>query len=579
MERTVPKTPVPAYPDTTRSFASEAEELAYLRKVVRQSENRIMSLEASNKDLEASNKDLEKSRKSLEASKKSLETRVLELQQQVDYWTKRFFGRMSEKRHLPLDPSQLSLFSAEELAQMSAEEQKSVEEDGLRQEEVIERTVRTRQRPKRRSLETTGLPVVSSHLWPEGTTDGEGNLLSDYIEVGTENTDRIETVRAKAYISRLVRHKVMRRSDIIRNPEERDILTPALPRMAIEKGMAGASLLTDIVIDKFLYHLPFYRQINRYRECGLRIPASTMDGWYETAVESLHVLYKLLRSQVMASEYIQVDESVVPVIDNEKHRARKGYEWCVRDGITGALFFWYDRGSRSKKTARELLGGYRGTFQSDGYEAYDQFCGVNGVLGAACWAHARRKFVDALREDKKLASQAIALIGKLYAVEDEADKAGVDPDGRKELRRRKSYPVIRLIEKWCVDTYATVLEKSLMGKAIAYTYSLIDRLAVYVNDGRVNIDNNLIENAIRPLALGRKNWLFCGNDASAYRAAIVYSLIASCRAADVDPREWMEYVLVEIPYRKETNLPMDDLLPAAYAAKPGIKRWNIPDPE
>lgn len=323
-------------------------------------------------------------------------------------------------------------------------------------------------------------------------------------------------VAPKLYVQRIVRHKVIAREELEKNPEDRTIVVAPLPQTPIEHGIPGASVLADIILGKFLYHLPFYRQINRFREFGLRLPASTVGDWYEKSVESLNVLYKLLRKRVMASEYIQVDESVVPVIDNEKHRARKGYEWCVRDGLTGNLFFWYDRGSRSKKTARELLGGYRGTFQSDGYEAYDQFCGVNGAVGAACWAHARRKFVDALKENQKTATQAIVMIGKLYEVERKADEAGMDAEQRKELRQKEAYPVIRLMEKWCVDTYATVLELSLLGKAIAYTYSLIDRLSVYVNDGRINIDNNLIENAIRPLALGRKNWLFCGNDASAY---------------------------------------------------------------
>ncbi len=171
------------------------------------------------------------------------------------------------------------------------------------------------------------------------------------------------------------------------------------------------------------------------------------------------------------------------------------------------------------------------------------------------------------------------MIGKLYEVERKADEAAMTPDQRMELRQKEAYPVIQLMERWCVDTYAEVLESGLMGKAIAYTYSLMDRLAVYVNDGRVDIDNNLIENAIRPLALGRKNWLFCGNDASAYRAAIVYSLLASCRAANVDPRQWLEHVLVEIPSRRKSGRSMEDLLPMEYSKQPDVKPWNLPDPD
>lgn len=547
------------------SFASEAEEIAYLRSEIQKQKKLAKSLDTR--------------RKSLEAQLRQLEQEKLKLQQQLDYWQKRFFGRMSEKKHLPLDPNQLSLFSAEELAQMTPEEKQELESESMRQEETITKTVTVKSKPKRRTLDTTGLTVVEKHLYPEGTTDADGNLLESYVEIGTESSDRLEMVAPKLYVERTIRHKVIASEEIEMNPEERTIIIAPLPQSPIEHGMAGASVLAEILLGKFLYHLPFYRQINRFRESGLRLPASTVGDWYEKSVESLNVLYKLLRKQVMASEYIQVDESVVPVIDNEKHKARKGYEWCVRDGLTGSLFFWYDRGSRSKKTAKELLGGYRGTFQSDGYEAYDQFCGVNGVTGAACWAHARRKFVDALKENQKLATQAIVMIGKLYEVERKADEAGLDHAQRKELRQKEAYPVIQLMEKWCVDTYSTVLESSLTGKAIAYTYSLMDRLAIYVNDGRINIDNNPIENSIRPLALGRKNWLFCGNDASAYRAAIVYSMLASCRAANVDPRQWLEYVLVEIPARKKKGIPMDDLLPMAYAKRPEVKAWNLPDPD
>lgn len=542
----------------SQSFASEAEEIAYLRKRV---------------------STLEKDKSSLEKYKNSLEKEKIALIQQLDYWKKRFFGRMSEKRHLPLDPGQLSLFTSEELAQMSPEERRDLQAEARKQEEVITKTVTVKCKPKRRTLDTTGLDVVESHIYPEGTTDAGGTLLESYVEIGTETSDRLEMVAPRLYVERTVRHKVIAREDMERHPEQRTILVAPLAQTPIEHGIPGSSVLADIILGKFLYHLPFYRQINRFREFGLRLPASTVGDWYEKSVESLNVLYGLLRERVMASEYIQVDESVVPVIDNEKHRARKGYEWCVRDGLTGSLFFWYDRGSRSKKTAKELLGGYRGTFQSDGYEAYDQFCGIEGVTGAACWAHARRKFVDALKENQELATQAIVMIGKLYGVERKADEAGMDAVQRKELRQKEAYPVIRLMEKWCVDTYATVLESSLLGRATAYTYSLIDRLSVYVNDGRVNIDNNLIENAIRPLALGRKNWLFCGNDASAYRAAIVYSLLATCRAADIDPRQWLERVLVEIPARKKTGQRMDDLLPMEYAKRPDVWNWNLPDPD
>ena len=189
--------------------------------------------------------------------------------------------------------------------------------------------------------------------------------------------------------------------------------------------MAGASVLADIIIGKFMYHLPFYRQIQQYRESGITISDSTMGGWYEAAVKKLKFLYDILRQHILQSEYIQIDESVLPVIDSEKHKARKGYELCARDAIRGA---------------------YKGAVQCDGYDAYDQFEKNENITVYGCWAHARRKFVDALNENNRLATEALCFIRKIYKVESDADKAGLNSDERKDQRLKISYPTIRLFE-------------------------------------------------------------------------------------------------------------------------------------
>lgn len=173
--------------------------------------------------------------------------------------------------------------------------------------------------------------------------------------------------------------------------------------------MAGASVLTDIIIGKFMYHLPFYRFIQQYHESGITISDSTMGRWYEAAMEKLKLLYNLLKKQILSSEYIQIDESVIPVIDNEKHKTRKSYEWCLRDGITGDVVFHYDRGSRSGKVARELLGNYVGFTQCDSYDACEQFELMKGITLFGCWAHARRKFTEALDENRALATRHYAI--------------------------------------------------------------------------------------------------------------------------------------------------------------------------
>ena len=508
------------------------------------------------KDAEISHKDALLSLKDAEISQKNAEIKKLS---DTFLWLRRkVFGKMSEK-NLPLDPDQLLLFEQEHLTD---EERARLDKEVEAAEQQMTKTITVKVKPSRRDLDTTGLPTEVIDIYPDGTTDENGKLKDEYVEIGTDESSRLEHIAAKTYIKKTVIHKVMLKSDSNnKTPEDRRIICARLPLAPVNRCMAGASVLADIIIGKFMYHLPFYRQIQQYKESGITISDSTMGGWYEAAVEKLKLLYDILRQHILQSEYIQIDESVLPVIDSEKHKARKGYEWCVRDAIRGAVMFYYDRGSRGGKVAREILGAYKGAVQCDGYDAYDQFEKNDNITVYGCWAHARRKFVDALNENNRLATEALCFIRKIYKVESDANKAGLNADERKEQRLKISYPTIRLFETWMKETYLKVLPNSKMGDAIEYTYSLLPRLSRYVNDGRINIDNNLIENAIRPLALGRKNYLFCGNDASAYRAAIVYSLISTCKAADVDPRTWMEDVLRKIPYYQRDQRDLAELLP------------------
>lgn len=504
------------------------------------------------KDAEISHKDALLSLKDAEISQKNAE--IKKLGDTLLWLRRKVFGKMSEK-NLPLDPDQLLLFEQEHLTD---EERARLDKEVEAAEQQMTKTITVKVKPSRRGLDTTGLPTEVIDIYPDGTTDENGKLKDEYVEIGTDESSRLEHIAAKTYIKKTVIHKVMLKSDSNnKTPEDRRIICARLPLAPVNRCMAGASVLADIIIGKFMYHLPFYRQIQQYKESGITISDSTMGGWYEAAVEKLKLLYDILRQHILQSEYIQIDESVLPVIDSEKHKARKGYEWCVRD----AVMFYYDRGSRGGKVAREILGAYKGAVQCDGYDAYDQFEKNDNITVYGCWAHARRKFVDALNENNRLATEALCFIRKIYKVESDANKAGLNADERKEQRLKISYPTIRLFETWMKETYLKVLPNSKMGDAVEYTYSLLPRLSRYVNDGRINIDNNLIENAIRPLALGRKNYLFCGNDASAYRAAIVYSLISTCKAADVDPRTWMEDVLRKIPYYQRDQRDLAELLP------------------
>ena len=498
----------------------------------------IQSLIEENKKLAAQ---VEK----LIAEKVELENTVSSLKSMMDWFRKKLFGKMSEK-NLPLDPSVLehTLFdmslSEEDQAALEAEVKKMEKQNA----KVIE--VKSHKREVRKPVMRKDLPVEETHIYPDGIN------LDEYAEIGVETTDRIAIRPAVMYIDRTVRHKFVLKSSLqVEDPDKETFIIAPLPEMIIPKGMASESLLADILIDKYAYHLPFYRVIQKYKELGVLLSDSTIGDWFSAVCSRLRPLYDKLRERVMSSDYIQVDESTLPVIDNEKHRAVKGYIWAVRDAVCGDVYFHYDMGSRSGDTARKLIGGYRGTIQTDGYEVYEAYEGTPGKRMIGCWAHVGRKFVEALDEDRKCASEAIVYISKLYKLETDMKEAGLEPDAIRERRENEAYPIIQDFEKWMNSVAGRFTPRSRMGRALVYTYTLLPRLSRYVLDGRYNIDNSGVENAIRPLALGRKNYLFCGNHDAAVRAAIVYSLFACCKAHDVEIRPWLEDTLRRLPVEKD----------------------------
>ena len=328
--------------------------------------------------------------------------------------------------------------------------------------------------------------------------------------------------------------------------------------------MAAESVLADILVQKFVYHLPFYRVIQKYREMGVSVSDSTLGGWYAAVCEKLKPIYDRLKVDILSAPYIQVDESTVPVIDNEKSKTRKGYMWCVRDASGSGVFFHYDLGSRGTQVAMSLLKDYHGAIQSDGYDVYSKFTGMEGKTMLGCWAHARRKFVDAMKENERLASEALVYIGDLYHIE--TLTAEMTNEERKKKRREMAYPQIIKFEEWMQMKYFDPSMGPLMRTAIEYTFKRLPKLSMYVNDGSWHIDNNGVENAIRPLAVGRKNYLFCGSDASAVRASMIYSFIATCKSAGIEPREWFEDVIRRIPEYESGKADVTHLLPKNWKA-------------
>ena len=437
-----------------------------------------------------------------------------------------------------------------------------LEKAASQEQKLIASTLTTKtSRTPRKDISLENLRVEETVIDPEGINPEE------YVCIGSDVTNKLAYKPAEFYVKRIIRRKFALKNQSEQQSEGKErptILIASLPESPIHKCMADTSLLTEIIIQKYLYHIPFHRQIARFTDLGVRISSSTVGDWFSQSCELLRPLYDHLRRRVLSTDYIQVDESTIPVIDNEKKRAVKGYLWVVRNPDNGEVFFHYDRGSRSEKTAMLLLHGFKGAIQSDGYQVYKRFEALEGKLMLGCWAHARRKFDEALAENKKLANEALLQIQSLYAVEREADETGATPEQRKELRRTKAYPILVTFEKWLYDNYKALLPQSRTAKAISYTYSLFPKLSRYHLDGRYRIDNNLVENAIRPLAIGRKNYLFCGNGEAAIRAAVMYSLLGSCKAAGVNPTEWLEDVISRIYSYSNGKGNLEELLPRLW---------------
>ena len=480
-------------------------------------------------------------------------------------WFRRKFWKPSSEKYIPSDPAQRKLdFDGIDILP---------EEETVIKASANEIITYKRTRVEREKKQPVRMPLPENLRREEEIIEPEG-IDENWVRIGEEVTEQLEHKPGELFVRRIIRPKYTLKKDILAvqelsGEESRDkvVKIASLPLLPLPRSNAGASLLAELIMSKYMYHLPFHRQLALFKLEGIKIPASTVNDWFVGCGDLLRALYYRLREIVLESDYIQVDESTVPVINNEKHRAVKAYLWVVRSVMKHLVFFHYDKGSRAQRVVIELLRDYKGAVQTDGYEAYSIYENKKGVLLLGCWAHARRKFNEALKEDKAGAEYALEQISLLYGVESMADDQELDYQQRAELRSRLAYPILLGFEKWILNYMPKALPKGRMSQALTYTYLLFHRLSRYHLDGRYKIDNNLVENSIRPLALGRKNYMFCGNHDAAENAAIMYSLLGCCAALDVNPREWLTDVLTRIPYYNNNySLDLAGLLPHNWKA-------------
>ena len=539
------------YQELSKLRQSSGGSLEHYDAIIREKDNKIEQLNGAVNNLDHKIKDL--GDKVI-----NFEDKIKQLTDQLA-WYRRKFWKASSEKYIPQDPSQ-----------------RRIDFDGLdvlpEEEETIKEAAREivsyeRSKAEKEKRQPVRLPLPEDLRREEEVIEPE-DIDENWIRIGEEVTEVLEHKPGELYVRRIVRPKYALRKDLQQLREEneesgqKNMKIAALPLLPLPRSNAGASLLAELLMGKYVYHLPFHRSIAMFKLVGVSIPASTVNGWFNGSSDLLRALYYRLREIVLATDYIQVDESTVPVINDEKHMAVKSYLWVVRSVMDNLMFFHYDKGSRAQKVVIDLLHNYQGAIQTDGYEAYSIYENKKGVLLLGCWAHARRKFNDALKEDESGARYALEQIGMLYNVEAMASDQKLDHDQRAALRERLAYPILCAFEKWIVNYYPKALLQGRMYKALTYTYSLFQRLSRYHLDGRYQIDNNLVENAIRPLALGRKNYLFCGNHDAAENAAIMYSLLGCCKACDINPRQWLTDVLTRIPaYNNDYSRDLAELLP------------------
>ncbi|WP_430609120.1 IS66 family transposase [Myroides odoratimimus] len=474
----------------------------------------------------------------LEQKTSQLEQEKQELQRLVDLLRRMQFGQKRERFE---DPNQ---------TQLPLEVQQAVLEE---QEEVIKQEITySRQKKKHpgRAKLPDHLPVEEIEIYPEGD-------LSDKICIGKETTDVLDYVPGYFKIKRYIRYKYA-----TKDKDNTQISIALLPERIIDKGIPSEGLLSTILVDKYVDHLPLYRQKQRFSRENIDIASSTIDGWAAQCMDALKPLYEKLLLDIKNEGYLQVDETTIKVLDEKKKdKSHLGYYWVYHAPISKLVMFNYSP-TRSGSAALPVLENFKGYLQTDGYSGYKAYGAKSGVVHLGCWAHARREFERALDNDKTKAQHVLVEIQKLYAVERKAKEQNLTPEQIKELRLEQSLPIINELGKYMFVQMKLVLPKSQIGKAFAYSQTRWDNLSAYLYDGNLQIDNNLIENVIRPVAIGRKNYLFAGSHDAAQRAAMAYTFFANCKKHDINPYQWLKYVLENIQSINHKNI--TDLYPHNY---------------
>ena len=495
------------FPRPNESFEALAAQLIALRE-----ENALLRQQKAN---------IGKQKANLDKKCTSLLHRVEHLSQELAKLQHLLFGRKSERYVPHVDPDQLALFE--------------VSKQEIPAPAVPVEEKKPARRPRRRRLRREDIPegILRERQVIEPDED-----TSRLKPMGVETSWYLEIIPATLKVVDLIRRKYV-------DPDhpERGVIIGELPSRIIDKCKAGPGLLAHVTRAKFVDHIPHYRLSKQFKREGIDLSTSTLGDWTSQVAWHLNPLYEALKQELAEdSSYLQVDETTLRVQDrNKKQSTHRGYMWTYLAKTLGLVVMDY-RKTRARAGPEAMLASFKGAMQSDGYSGYDGFDRHTEITTYACMAHARRYFHDCLESDPKEAGYVLGQIRALYAIERQLREQQATAAVRCHIRQKKARPILEALEQAIAG-----LPRSQWGKAVRYSLKRWEKLTRYVDNGEVEIDNNGVENALRPLALGRKNYLFAGSHDAAQRAAVFYSLFGTCLLHEFDPQAWLTDVLKKIP--------------------------------
>jgi len=459
-----------------------------------------------------------------------LNNTITELTMKLDWLQRQVFGTKSE-RFIPPDDQQMAL----ELGIDTKEDTKSTPE---KKTITYDRHTKKNKEPVQghgRGKMPTHLPIKKKVIEPEGDLSGMkqiGEETTWYYEMSVPNSLHVVVITRPKYAL----------------PDDSGVTVGSLPKLPVEKGNAGPGFIAQILIDKFVYHLPLNRQITKYKN---EYDTTFSESWFCDNVKNgifwIEAIYHEYVRKVLSTDYLQADETPIPVLTKDKKgKTHRGYFWVYRDPLHKIVIFDY-RKSRSREGPSDFLKDFKGTLQIDGYDGYNEIITRNDLIRAACMDHLRRRFEKALDYDKGRASHALDIMREWYALERDARENNMSLEAKHIMRKETIAPSMESFKKWMLEQVSQVLPKSPIGVAISYALNQWPFFDPFLNDPRVELSNILIENAIRPVALGRKNFMFVGSHEAAQRTAVIYSITATAKMHGYDPFVYIKELLTDLP--------------------------------